>query len=133
MNAEAAWIKPNERCWVEIPDSDKSDECYFQATIQSYDKQTGMVKIQPEDKSIKTKEVLSKLVLMRPEESDSVNDMVNMEILNDATLLYNLYQRYNKDIIYTYVGPTLIAVNPFKKIEKLFEPENLQYYNEKIL
>lgn len=42
--------------------------------------------------------------------------MVNMEILNEAELLQNIYLRYKGQEIYTYVGPTLIVINPFKRI-----------------
>lgn len=44
-----------------------------------------------------------------------------MEIINDAELLKNIYHRYKNDDIYTYVGPTLLAVNPFKGVPKLFD------------
>lgn len=39
--------------------------------------------------------------------------MVNMEIINDAELLKNIDVRYKKNLIFTYVGPTLLVVNPF--------------------
>lgn len=39
--------------------------------------------------------------------------MTDMECLNEAELLYNLKKRYLNKEIYTYVGPTLIAMNPF--------------------
>jgi len=42
--------------------------------------------------------------------------MVEIDELNNATLLYNLFKRYEKDEIYTYVGPILLAMNPFKMI-----------------
>lgn len=42
--------------------------------------------------------------------------MVDMEILNDAELLENVRKRFFKDLIFTYVGPTLLVVNPFKKM-----------------
>jgi len=51
--------------------------------------------------------------------------MVNMDLLNEAELLQNLRRRYNENRIYTYVGPTLLAVNPFKLVEGLYESENL--------
>lgn len=47
--------------------------------------------------------------------------MVNMEIINDAELLVNLAIRYKNDLIFTYVGPTLLVVNPFKAVPPLFE------------
>ena len=43
-----------------------------------------------------------------------IKDMIDIDELNHATVLYNLYSRYSRDEIYTYVGPTLLAVNPFK-------------------
>jgi len=45
-----------------------------------------------------------------------IQDMINIDELNHATVLYNLYRRYIRDDIYTYVGPTLLAVNPFKAV-----------------
>lgn len=47
---------------------------------------------------------------------DGFNDMVNMEVLNDAELLENVRMRFMKDLINTFVGPTLLVVNPFKKL-----------------
>ena len=43
--------------------------------------------------------------------------------LSDATLLHNTRLRYMRDEIYTYVGPILVSVNPFKYIPKLYAPE----------
>jgi myosin heavy subunit len=45
--------------------------------------------------------------------------MVNMEIINDAELLKNIEIRYKKDLIFTYVGPTLLVVNPFGPIPSI--------------
>ena len=42
--------------------------------------------------------------------------MVEIDELNPATLLYNLMARYKREKIeiYTYVGPILLVLNPFK-------------------
>ncbi len=37
-------------------------------------------------------------------------DMVSMEALNEAEILWNLKYRYLKDSIFTYIGPTLIVM-----------------------
>ena len=42
--------------------------------------------------------------------------------LSDATLLANTKARYANDDIYTYVGPILVSVNPFKYIPRLYAP-----------
>ena len=38
--------------------------------------------------------------------------------LSDATLLHNTRMRYLRDEIYTYVGPILVSVNPFKCVRQ---------------
>ena len=43
--------------------------------------------------------------------------MVEIDELNSASLLYNLGTRYAKDQIYTYVGPILLVLNPFKYLQ----------------
>ena len=56
-------------------------------------------------------------------------DMVDMENLCEAELLYNLRERYKVDKIFTYVGPTLIVLNPYFTVPGLLTPENLKLYH----
>ena len=56
-------------------------------------------------------------------EGQEYNDHTALLHLSDATLLENSRIRYAKDEIYTFVGPILISVNPFKYIEHLYRPE----------
>jgi myosin heavy subunit len=49
--------------------------------------------------------------------------MVEIDELNHATLLHNLYSRYIKDEIFTYVGPILLVMNPFKAMPHLLTEE----------
>jgi len=51
------------------------------------------------------------------------NDHTGLLYLSDAALLSNTRIRYNKDEIYTFVGPILISVNPFKYIDHLYSPD----------
>ena len=55
---------------------------------------------------------------------EGLSDMIDIDELNHSTILYNLYRRYIFDEIYTYVGPTLLAVNPFKNMSHKF-PDSL--------
>jgi myosin heavy subunit len=50
-------------------------------------------------------------------------DMCEMEVLNEAELAENLKNRFVVDDFYTYIGPTLIAINPFKFYEKINNDE----------
>ena len=61
---------------------------------------------------------------------NGINDMVEIDELNPASLLYNLATRYKREIIeiYTYVGPILLVLNPFKAVPHLGGEEvRLQY------
>lgn len=55
--------------------------------------------------------------------------MVDIDELNHATLLQNLEARYNRDEIYTYVGPIILAVNPFMNLnDKLYTDAQMDMY-----
>lgn len=59
---------------------------------------------------------------------EGIADMVEIDELNNATLLYNLYKRYKQNKIYTYVGPILLALNPFKRMDHLYTAEVVEDY-----
>ena len=46
-----------------------------------------------------------------------VEDMVLLHDVNEAGMLHNLRQRYQRDDIYTSIGPILIAINPYKTLD----------------
>ena len=60
------------------------------------------------------------------------NDMVDMENLNEAELLHNIELRYKNNKIFTYVGPTLLVVNPYHAINSLVNNENMENYKKKV-
>ena len=47
----------------------------------------------------------------------------NLRYLNESSVLHTLRQRYVNNLIQTYAGPSIIAINPCK---------NLDIYSEKI-
>lgn len=59
--------------------------------------------------------------------------MVDMDVLNDAELLNNLKIRFFQNIYCTYIGPTLLTVNPFKPIPQYYTPEVRKMYIQTII
>ncbi|XP_031432344.1 myosin IEb [Clupea harengus] len=45
-----------------------------------------------------------------------VDDMVLLSKINEDSITENLKKRYMDDYIFTYIGPVLISVNPFKQL-----------------
>lgn len=56
------------------------------------------------------------------------NDLVAAVDISEPAILWNLKMRFQRNEIYSAIGPILIAVNPYKKIDNLYSAETLQRY-----
>lgn len=61
---------------------------------------------------------------MNPPKFSKVEDMAELTCLNEASVLFNLKDRYYSGLIYTYSGLFCVVVNPYKK---------LPIYTEKVI
>jgi len=50
---------------------------------------------------------------VNPAKFDKANDMAELTHLNEASVVHNIHMRYQSDLIYTYSGLFLVAVNPY--------------------
>jgi len=61
------------------------------------------------------------------------DDMVNIDCLNEAELLNNLRSRFiDTEEIFTYVGPTLLIINPYQQLPEVFSIKNLALYQKEV-
>ncbi|GLE01599.1 hypothetical protein PINS_up010429 [Pythium insidiosum] len=65
--------------------------------------------------------------------STTFEDILQMSDLSEQSLLENLRRRYDKDLIYTYVGPILIAINPYKDLGNAYSEATMTEYYSKSL
>ncbi|XP_044008895.1 unconventional myosin-XV [Aphidius gifuensis] len=63
---------------------------------------------------------------------NGVEDMIQLNDLNEPSLLWNLKIRYDKELIYTYTGSILIAVNPYKMFD-IYGLDQVKLYEGRIL
>lgn len=62
-----------------------------------------------------------------------VENLINLPYLHEPAILFCLQERYSAGGIYTYTGPILIALNPFKTLP-LYSTQTLEvYYNSGLL
>mmetsp|Transcript_84050 Transcript_84050/g.116110 ORF Transcript_84050/g.116110 Transcript_84050/m.116110 type:complete len:142 (+) Transcript_84050:160-585(+) len=61
---------------------------------------------------------------------EGISDMVEIDELNPATLLFNMASRYKIYEINVYVGPILLVMNPFKFVPHLSKEAVLHKYME---
>ncbi|XP_060941189.1 myosin heavy chain, fast skeletal muscle-like isoform X1 [Limanda limanda] len=67
---------------------------------------------------------------MNPPKYDKIEDMAMMTHLNEASVLYNLKERYAAWMIYTYSGLFCATVNPYKWLP-VYDPEVVSAYRGK--
>lgn len=65
-------------------------------------------------------------------ESEAIDDLVSLPVLNENVLLDKLCERFCRGRIYTYVGGILIAVNPFKYFP-IYNPKYVNAYQHRKL
>ncbi|CAI4220991.1 unnamed protein product, partial [Auanema sp. JU1783] len=53
---------------------------------------------------------------MNPPKFEKTEDMSNLSMLNDASVLHNLRARYAAMLIYTYSGLFCVVINPYKRL-----------------
>ncbi|XP_070338360.1 unconventional myosin-XV isoform X6 [Equus asinus] len=63
---------------------------------------------------------------------DGVEDMTQLEDLQETTLLSNLKTRFERNLIYTYIGSILVSVNPYRMFG-IYGPEQVQQYSGRAL
>nr|CCA17321.1 myosinlike protein putative [Albugo laibachii Nc14] len=62
-------------------------------------------------------------------QKSGVEDMVQLRHLHEASILQNIRQRFHCQVPYTYTGEICIAMNPYQRIESLYDERTIQKYN----
>ena len=60
--------------------------------------------------------------------TDRTDDLIGLAHLHEPAILHALRLRYDDDVIYTSTGPILIAINPFKKMNRLYGEKVMEGY-----
>lgn len=116
--------------WVWVPDK---SEVFVRGYISEY-LENGIVKVTVKNGAQEVvQEVDHKLLEnCNPPKFNKCNDMAELTHLNEPSVIYNLFLRYNDDMIYTYSGLFLVAINPYKKLP-IYEPAVLNKFHVALL
>ncbi|KAL8447390.1 hypothetical protein Emag_004361 [Eimeria magna] len=60
--------------------------------------------------------------------AEACSDLSKLPHANEAAAMQIIRERYVRDLIYTYAGRLLIAMNPFKAIPGLYDPQTITRY-----
>ncbi|KAG0097633.1 hypothetical protein BGZ93_002340 [Podila epicladia] len=120
--AQAAF---NEKKWVWVEDK---DEGYIAAWIGKEEGEN--VEVHLNNGLVKTVHI-NQTDKMNPPKFDKVEDMADLTYLNEASVIHNLRLRYHSNLIYTYSGLFLVAVNPYRKLAIYTDEVILAYRHKK--
>ncbi|XP_060985296.1 unconventional myosin-X isoform X3 [Dama dama] len=70
-----------------------------------------------------------KVMAMHPMDEEGVDDMATLTELHGGAIMHNLYQRYKRNQIYTYIGSIIASVNPYKTITGLYSRDAVDRYS----
>ncbi|KAK3165261.1 hypothetical protein QOZ80_1AG0030990 [Eleusine coracana subsp. coracana] len=83
-------------------------------------------------RTTKGKTVIANISNIHPKDTEAplggVDDMTRLSYLHEPGVLDNLAVRYAKNIIYTYTGNILIAINPFQRLPNLVDVRTMEKY-----
>ncbi|XP_063171131.1 unconventional myosin-XV [Candoia aspera] len=64
--------------------------------------------------------------------NDSVDDLTQLEELQESVVLHNIKRRFERGLIYTYIGSILVSVNPYKTFN-IYGTDHVLKYEGKAL
>merc|ERR1712066_274348 len=94
----------------------KGDTLYEKGLLKKVEDGMAYIERLCDGKEIKMKEEEMMEEMKNPAKMDKIEDMSDMTYLNEASVLFNLRDRYAVFMIYTYSGLFCITVNPYKML-----------------
>ena len=125
---EYLWMKAGEPCWIELdvetlPDRDGDVFIASRVVEWSAEKQTVKVEYEESGKGLPYEMHITRVYKRDPEKYPNLYDLVDMPVLNDAELHQKIKDRFTQLDIFTYIGPSLLIVNPFKYLPDQYKED----------
>ena len=126
---QRVYFDPTRAIGVIIPDDDwLGDHLFVPASIVGHDEKHDTLSLKvPEGGVFKVPR--NSVSYISPQEDEGVHDILKLHKFSEMSLIYTLRVRYNRDEVYTFVGPILIAINPYKWLADLYSEETMNEYH----
>ena len=90
------------------------EHAWVPGVVEDFDGKLGVVNVTAPKKETITKVKEEEIFVCDDKAAEeSVDDLLNLSVLHDSTLLMCLRNRYFRDIVYTNIGAIVVAINPF--------------------
>ncbi|XP_072936296.1 myosin-VIIa-like [Epargyreus clarus] len=119
--SELVWLKPEGQSEFDIP-----------IAVKILNRSGGKIHVQDDDGKVYSTSVQNVLkpLHITSNSTTGVEDMITLAELQEHTILRNLHIRYNQQLIYTYTGSMLIAINPYE-ILPIYTMDQIHFYQDR--
>merc|ERR1740133_87178 len=114
------WVKHEEEVWVQSAIVTANEKEIIVKTAEDADGRIVLGANEPI--FLRTSDVFT------TEGLSVLDDLTQLTHLHEPAVLSSLQNRFDIDKIYTFTGPILIALNPFKTIPKLYDDDILRSF-----
>ncbi|CAH2066249.1 unnamed protein product, partial [Iphiclides podalirius] len=119
--SDLVWLQPDGKSEFDIP-----------VAAKILNSSGGLIQVRDDDGNVFTTSVDKVIKPLHATSVDSVEDMITLGELQEHTILRNLHIRYNMQLIYTYTGTMLIAINPYE-ILPIYTMDQIQFYQDRAI
>lgn len=116
VDSQYLWCKPEAPCWMERDANDQleNEDVFISAKLVSHDVAKKLAVVDYQGTWDGPTEVhLTRVMSRDPKSYPELTDLVDLPLLNDAELHQKIKERFGKLNIFTYIGPSLLIMNPF--------------------
>ncbi|XP_026756865.2 myosin-VIIa-like [Galleria mellonella] len=114
--SDLVWIKPQGNTEFDIP-----------VAVKVLKTSGDIIEVRDDDGKVYTTSINNVLKPLHATSRTGVEDMITLGELQEYTILRNLHIRYNQQLIYTYTGSMLIAINPYE-ILPIYTMDQIHFY-----
>ncbi|XP_013181332.1 PREDICTED: myosin-VIIa-like [Papilio xuthus] len=117
--SDLVWLQPEGKSEFDIP-----------IAVKILNSSGGLIQVQDDDGKVFSTSVNNVIKPLHATSVQSVEDMITLGELQEHTILRNLHIRYNRQLIYTYTGTMLIAINPYE-ILPIYTMDQIHFYQDR--
>ena len=114
----SSMLASDQKVWLDVEDDDAWVLCSVEGDSSGAEVKLKRLHAPPgvSNEITVSKEAFSKLRLATGEWDEPADDLTQLEDVNDGAMLHTLRQRFERDDIYTAIGPVVVAINPYKPV-----------------
>ncbi|CAH2104913.1 unnamed protein product [Euphydryas editha] len=117
--SDYVWLNPEKRSEFEIP-----------IAVKILNTSGGRIQVKDDNGEVFSTAETNIIKPLHATSISSVEDMITLGELQEYTILRNLHIRYNQQLIYTYTGSMLIAINPYE-ILPIYTMDQIHFYQDR--